>query len=117
MNSGTFVYLYMRKETYVSLLKILERVRIAQSLTQAELGARTGVARKTIVRIESGETDPRLSTIEALARVMGMELVMVPKGLRHELEAFIQSGGKALAQPVGADAPRSVVDALLNHKA
>jgi len=101
----------------MSLLKTLERARTAQGLTQADLGARTGVARKTVVRIESGETDPRLSTIEALARVLEMELVMVPKALRHELEAFIQSGGRALAQPVGADAPRSVVDALLNHKA
>ncbi|WNO03981.1 helix-turn-helix transcriptional regulator [Rhodoferax mekongensis] len=101
----------------MSLIKTLEHVRTAQGLTQAELGERTGVARKTIVRIESGETDPRLSTIEAVARVMGMELVMVPKALRHELEAFIQSGGRALAQPVGADAPRSVVDALLNQKA
>jgi transcriptional regulator with XRE-family HTH domain len=100
----------------VSLLATLERVRTTQGLTQADLGGRTGVARKTIVRIESGGTDPRLSTIEALARAMGMELVLVPKALRHELEAFIQSGGRALAQPVGADAPRSVVDVLLNHK-
>jgi transcriptional regulator with XRE-family HTH domain len=101
----------------MSILKALVRARTAQGLTQADLGASTGVARKPVVRIESGETDPRLSTIEALARVLGMELVMVPKALRHELEAFIQSGGRALAQPAGADAPRSVVDELLNHKA
>lgn len=91
----------------------LEAARVAQGLTQEALGERTGVSRMTVVRIEIGKTDPKISTVEALARALGMELMLVPRELRSELDAFIQSGGKMLGQPAGASAPPSVVDELL----
>jgi hypothetical protein len=45
-----------------------------------------------------------------MARVLGMQLVAVPADLVPALQAFIQSGGKFLGQPAGADAPPSVVE-------
>ena len=47
-----------------------------------------------------------------MARVLDMDLIAVPSALRAELQAFIQSGGKFLAQPEGADAPPSIVGSL-----
>jgi transcriptional regulator with XRE-family HTH domain len=95
----------------MSIGQELEAARKSVALTQAELAQRSGVNRMTVNRIEAGY-DPRLSTLQELARAMGMELMLVPRALRPALEDFIRSGGRLLAQPPGAGAPKSVVDLL-----
>jgi transcriptional regulator with XRE-family HTH domain len=99
----------------MSLLNELEAARKARGLTQAELAERSGVNRMTVGRLEAG-LDPRLSTLQALARSLGLELMLVPKGLRPALEDFVRAGGRLLAQPAGVGAPRSVVDQLTVHE-
>jgi transcriptional regulator with XRE-family HTH domain len=93
------------------IIEEFEAARKALHLTQAELAARSGVNRMTVGRIEAGY-DPRLSTLQELARAMGMDLMLVPKALRPEIEGFVRSGGKLVAQPAGTGAPKSVVDLL-----
>jgi transcriptional regulator with XRE-family HTH domain len=95
----------------MSIVEDLERARKAAKLTQAELAERAGMNRMTVGRIEAG-LDPRLSTLQELARAMGLELMLVPTALRAEIEGFVRSGGRVLAQPPGVGAPRSVVDLL-----
>jgi transcriptional regulator with XRE-family HTH domain len=90
--------------------------RKAAGLNQEEISEKSGVSRKTVSRIETGAIDPRLSTLEVLARSMGMELMLVPSSIRPDIEAFVQSGGKVLGQPVGVDAPPSIVDQLLRTR-
>lgn len=99
----------------MSIVQDVENTRKAASLTQDELAQRAGVSRMTVSRIEAG-MDPRLSTLQELARAMGMELMLVPRALRPEVEGFVRSGGRVLGQPAGAGAPPSVVD-LLNTPA
>ncbi|RYG14671.1 MAG: helix-turn-helix domain-containing protein [Burkholderiales bacterium] len=94
-----------------SIIQELESSRKAAQLTQAELAQRSGVNRMTVGRIEAG-LDPRLSTVQELARAMGMDIMLVPSNLRAEVEDFVMSGGKLVAQPPGAGAPRSVVDLI-----
>lgn len=91
------------------IVDALEAAREAQGVTQAELASRAGTSRVTVGRIEAGY-DPKLSTIYELARALGLELTLVPKSLAGEVQAFLRSGGRSLAQPVGASAPPSVVD-------
>jgi transcriptional regulator with XRE-family HTH domain len=43
------------------------------------LAARTGVAQPTIARIESGDSNPRIETMEHLLRECGETLVAVPR--------------------------------------
>ena len=95
----------------MSILAELEAARKATALTQAELAHRSGVNRMTVSRIEAG-LDPKLSTLQELARAMGMELMLVPRALRSEVQAFVRSGGRLVGQAVGAGAPPSVVDLL-----
>jgi transcriptional regulator with XRE-family HTH domain len=45
---------------------LLRTERRRAGLTQRELGERTGVPQSTIARIETGQTDPRASTLNAL---------------------------------------------------
>ena len=94
-----------------SIVHELESARKASRLTQAQLAERSGVNRMTVGRIESG-LDPRLSTVQELARAMGMEIMLVPKALRIEIEGFVRSGGRLVSQPPGTSAPKSVVDLI-----
>ncbi len=55
----------------------LRRMRKARKVTQMELAERTGVAHSTVVRIERGQTKPKIETIEKFAQVLGVD----PKGL------------------------------------
>lgn len=94
-----------------SIIEELESSRKAARLTQADLARRSGVNRMTVGRIEAG-LDPRLSTVQELARAMGMDIMLVPVNLRAEVEGFVRSGGKLVSQPPGTNAPRSVVDLI-----
>jgi len=89
------------------LHKQLQLAREKSNVTQEQLAERSGVARPTIYRCESGKFDPRVSTIAELARALGLELMLVPRSLVGELTAFVQSEGKLLGQPAGAEAPPS----------
>ena len=95
-----------------ALIDSLATTRKAQQMTQAELAERAGLSRMAVQRTETGDVDPRYSTVSEMSRVLGMQLMAVPADLVPALQAFIQSGGKFLGQPTGADAPPSVVDGL-----
>lgn len=104
----TFINLSEMKNKLI-IIDALEAARESAGLTQAELAQKAGTSRVTVGRIEAG-FDPKLSTVYELARALGLELTLVPKSLAGEVQAFLRSGGRALAQPVGASAPPSVVD-------
>lgn len=91
----------------------LHHARKAAGLTHDMLALRAGVSRMTVQRTEAGKIDPRLSTLLVLARSLGMDLMLVPKALRPDLEDFVRSGGRFLGQPSGIGAPPSLVDELL----
>ena len=93
-----------------ALIESLAAARKAQKITQAELAERAGLSRMAVQRTETGDVDPRYSTLAEMSRVLGMQMIAVPADLVPALQAFIQSGGKFLGQPTGADAPPSVVD-------
>jgi len=94
----------------------LSRARRASGLTQSDLAEKSGLSRMAVQKAESGATDPRLSTLEVMARAMGMELMLVPTAIRQDLEHFIQSGGRVLSQQPGVSAPVSVVDEIIGRK-
>ncbi len=95
------------------ILSELKNARKAVGLTHDTLATRAGVSRMTVQRTESGNIDPRLSTLAALARTLGMDLMLVPRALRPDLEDFVRSGGRFLGQPSGIGAPPSLVEELL----
>jgi transcriptional regulator with XRE-family HTH domain len=57
------------------LAKNLKRLRKSKSLTRAQLATATDLSRDNIRRLEDGlTTDPRLTTLEALASGLGTTL-------------------------------------------
>lgn len=100
-----------------NILDELQNARKAAGLTHDMLAQRAGLSRMTVQRTEAGKIDPRLSTLLVLARSLGMDLMLVPKSLRPDLENFVRSGGRFLGQPSGVGAPPSLVDELLQPDA
>lgn len=97
----------------MNILDELVAVRKTQGVTQSALAVRAGLSRITINKLENGVVDPQLSTLVEYGRALDVELMVVPSHLRAELESFIRSGGRLLAQPTGAGGPPSVVDQVL----
>jgi transcriptional regulator with XRE-family HTH domain len=96
----------------IKILNQLRDARKASDRNQADIAEKAGISRMTLSRIENLE-DVRLSTIEVVARELGLSLVLVPTALEPELENFIRSGGKMVGQQAGIDAPSSIISSLL----
>jgi DNA-binding XRE family transcriptional regulator len=96
-----------------NILSELQHARKASGLTHDTLAQRAGLSRMTVQRTEAGKIDPRLSTLLVLARTLGMDMMLVPRALRPELDDFVRSGGRFLGQPSGVGAPPSLIDELL----
>jgi transcriptional regulator with XRE-family HTH domain len=73
----------------VTIAKNLALARMAKGLTQDELAGRSGVSRATINQIESGESDPRLSTVAQLAASLETTPLLLLLGSR-ELGAILK---------------------------
>ena len=65
----------------------LRRARKARTVTQVELAERTGVAHSTVVRIERGQTKPRIETVWAFAEALGVDPKWLAFGEDREDEA------------------------------
>jgi transcriptional regulator with XRE-family HTH domain len=74
------------------LLEIVGKLMAARDrkkLSQRDLSKMTGVAQKTISRIENGKDVPELSTLLKLARALDLEIKIVDKNVKDEHSATI----------------------------
>ncbi len=76
------------------VLKSLKARRLELKLKQSELGGKLGLPQSHISKIEQGVTDPRLSTVTDMARLLDQELMLVPRELLPVIKSLI-SGGDA----------------------
>lgn len=74
----------------------LKVAKAARRLTDIELAERTGLSAQSVRHILSGDTAPRLTNAMALAKELGLELILVP-----------QEAAQSLAQP--PQAQRTVI--------
>lgn len=64
----------------VATLRETLRKAVAQApMSKQDLAQRAGISRRALYSLLEGEADPRLSTLEALSHVLGLELFMAPK--------------------------------------
>lgn len=61
------------------IIQSLKSARQEKGLTQAELGKKLGLPQSHISKIEQGLTNPQLSTLRDMARILDMELTLVPR--------------------------------------
>lgn len=70
---------------------ILRVARDAKALSQRELSKLSGVPQSHISKIETGEVDLRLSSLIELARVLDLELTLVPRKSVPAVQSVIRS--------------------------
>lgn len=78
----------VEKPTY-PLVAALTAIRKSRQMTQAELAQQAGLSRMTVQRLESNGLDPRLSTLQEMARVLDQELVVIPAHLQTAFEQWL----------------------------
>lgn len=72
-----------------AILESLKHFRKLKGFTQEDLRKRTGIPQSHISRIEAGDIDIRLSSLEEIVRLLDMELVLVPRALVPVVEDFL----------------------------
>ena len=82
----------------LKLIQQLKDARLAKGLTQGDLGRKLGLPQSHISRIERGETVPLLSTVIDMARLLDLELVLVPRALLPVVRSVVS--GKDPQQPM-----------------
>lgn len=60
------------------------QTRRSQNLSQRDLASISGIKQSVIARMESGKTDPRLSTVMKLLSTMGKTLSIIPMKPKKE---------------------------------
>jgi transcriptional regulator with XRE-family HTH domain len=65
------------KEALQSIGEQLKTIRESKNISQKTVMIRTGIAQKTISRIENGIDSPRMSTVIKFAHAVGAELALV----------------------------------------
>lgn len=71
------------------LVTALTAVRKSRPMTQADLASQAGLSRMTVQRLESNGLDPRLSTLQEMARVLEQELVVIPAHLHDAFKQWL----------------------------
>ena len=85
-----------------TIIEQLKVARKAKNLKQSELGKKLGLPQSHISKIEKGATDPRLSTIMDMGRLMDQELMLIPRHLVPHITSLVT--GKNEQRPMwGAD--------------
>lgn len=77
------------------VVETLAQARRRKELTQASLGAMIGLPQSHISNIERGKTDLRLSSLLEMARLLDLEVTLVPRNYLPAVRAIISDGGDA----------------------
>ena len=83
--------------TYLNdqILESLREARQRKGFSQRELSAKSGVPQSHISKIENGAVDLRVSSLVALARVLDLELELIPKKTVPAVKSIVRSSTNA----------------------
>lgn len=72
----------------------LREARVAKAWSQRDLSERAGIPQAHISRIESGVTDPKVSTLQDLARALDLEVILTPRTALTAVDALVRETTK-----------------------
>jgi transcriptional regulator with XRE-family HTH domain len=88
-----------------SVREALTAARRERGWSQAELGRQVGLPQMHISAIETGRVVPRFDTLLDLVRVLGYDLLLVPRQLVPVVDALVRDEAEARAG-IDVDAER-----------
>lgn len=77
------------------LAKTLKSARTSKGLNQRELAEKAGLEQPQISKIERGAVDLRVSTLVAIARVLDLEIALVPRKAVPAVQSIVRSSEPA----------------------
>ena len=77
------------------IVAALRAARAKKGFSQRELSAKAGVPQSHISRIERGAVDLQLSSLIEIARVLDLEVMMVPRKLVPAVQAIVRNEGSS----------------------
>ncbi len=77
----------------------LKTTRERKKLSQRALSARSGVPQSHISKIENGNVDLRLSSLVAIARVLELEIGLIPRKLLPAVNSIVNNDGDTTGKP------------------
>ena len=92
--------LSFKSDITIALADVLREARLNRELSQAELARKLGLRQRQISDLERATSDPRLSTVQNVARALDLELTLIPRHLISALEALQRSGTDAGKRPL-----------------
>jgi HTH-type transcriptional regulator / antitoxin HipB len=93
------------------ILRSLIAARHANRLTQRDLATKVGLPQVHISAIETGKVTPRFDTLLDLVRVLGFDLMLVPRALVPAVQSLIRDSQQSDAKGSGeADRPLYALD-------
>jgi predicted transcriptional regulator len=84
----------LNASTGSELISAFREMRRKRGLSQMALADLTGRKQARISLVEGGRDDPRLSTLIALARALGSELMLVPREHIAEVRQIVNASSK-----------------------
>ena len=88
----------------------LKAARESKGLSQRGLSAKSGVPQGHISKIERGTVDLRLTSLVALARVLDLELVLVPRRSVSAVQSIVRSSARGTPPEGQTLGPAYVLD-------
>ena len=87
------------------LVRDLADLRRGLGLSQTAVAAKMGTSQAALARLEAGESDPRISTVERYAAALGRGLALETRGeiLDRLRKRYADAGAKGLSRELVAD--------------
>ena len=81
--------------TITHIANQLKAERVAKGLSQRALSKLAGIPQGHISKIENGAVDLRLSSLIELARILGIELMLVPRKAMPAVKSIVRGSARS----------------------
>lgn len=73
------------------IFREIRKRRVSLKLTQAEVARRAGITQTYLSKLEQGKIEPRIHTLEDVARALSFEIMLVPAELVSTVRSLSRS--------------------------
>lgn len=83
-----------------ALFDVLRKARLNRHLSQQALARKLGMRQRQISDLERAAMDPRLSTIQNVARALDLELMLIPRHLISAVDGLQRASSDSTNRPM-----------------